>query len=97
MHLGQDIRYALRGFRRAPLVAVTVVSTVALGLGLVAVAFTIFNMALFREDAVPGVRQMYAVDGPRTADGDRVGFTRAQLEIDAAQRACTTKRLGELA
>ena len=70
MHLRQDVRYALRGFRRAPLVAFTVVSTVGLGLGLVAVAFTIFNMALFREDHVPGVREMYAVDGPRTPDGD---------------------------
>jgi predicted permease len=80
MHLAQDIRYALRGFRRAPLVAITVVSTVALGLGLVTVAFTIFNMALFREDAVPNVHEMYVVEGPRTAEGDRAGFTRAQLE-----------------
>ena len=36
----RDILYALRVFTRAPLVAVTVVSTVALGLGLVTVAFT---------------------------------------------------------
>jgi len=75
-----DIRYALRGFRRAPLVAFTVVSTVALGLGLVAVAFTLLNTVLFREDRVPDVREMYAVQGPRTPDGERVGFTRAQLE-----------------
>ena len=35
----RDVLYALRGFTRAPLVAFTIVSTVALGLGLVAVAF----------------------------------------------------------
>src|SRR5678815_3180265 len=44
----QDIVYALRGFRRAPLVAFMVVSTVALGLGLVATAFTLLNVFLFR-------------------------------------------------
>jgi predicted permease len=75
-----DVRYALRGFRRAPLVALTVVSTVALGLGLVAVAFTVFNTVLFREDTIPRVGEMYAVEGPRTSDGERAGFTRPQLE-----------------
>lgn len=80
MHLGRDLRYALRSIRRAPLVAFTIISTIALGLGLVAVAFTIFNTALFREDGVPGVRDMYAVEGPRTPDGDPAGFTRAELE-----------------
>src|SRR5687767_11174274 len=38
-----DILYALRTFQRAPLVAFTIVSTVALGLSLVAVAFTMLN------------------------------------------------------
>src|SRR5687767_14086346 len=36
----RDIFYALRTIKRAPLVSFTIVSTVALGLGLVAVAFT---------------------------------------------------------
>src|SRR5437870_996214 len=31
--LAQDVRYALRGFRRAPAFALTVVVTIALGLG----------------------------------------------------------------
>ena len=50
----RDILYALRTFQRAPLVAFTIVSTVALGLGLVAVAFTILNALLFRVDAGAG-------------------------------------------
>src|SRR5688500_20396821 len=37
----RDILYALRTFRRAPLAALTIVGTVALGLGLVAVVFKI--------------------------------------------------------
>src|SRR4051812_22704267 len=41
--LARDVGFALRTLRRAPLVAVTVVSTIAVGLGVVAVAFTFFN------------------------------------------------------
>src|SRR6187397_2825918 len=47
----QDIRYAFRAFRRAPLAAFTIVGTVALGLGLIAVVFTIFDAFYLRVDA----------------------------------------------
>ena len=80
----RDILYAVRGFKRAPLVAITVVATVALGLGLVTVAFTLLNMFLFRVDQVPDVHEMYAVERPRTSDGERPPFTRA--EFDALRR-----------
>ena len=84
----RDILYALRTFKRAPLVAFTIVSTVALGLGLVAVAFTMLNALLFRVDAVPDVHEMFAVERPRTADGERQRFTRAQF--DALRRETTS-------
>jgi predicted permease len=76
----RDIRYALRTFRRAPLIAFTIVSTVALGLGLVAVAFTMLNALLFRVDAVPDVHEMFAVERSRTTEGANPGFTRAQFD-----------------
>jgi predicted permease len=76
----RDIFYALRTFKRAPLVAVTIVSTVALGLGLVAAAFTVLNALLFRVDAVPDVNEMFAVGRPPVSDGERQGFTRAQFD-----------------
>jgi putative ABC transport system permease protein len=66
-----DLRYALRSFRRAPLAAFTVVVTVAIGLGVVAVLFTILNTFLFRVDQVPNISQIYAVERPRLANGDR--------------------------
>src|SRR5436190_21631957 len=47
-----DIHYALRTFKRAPLAAATIVVTVAIGLGIVAVLFTILNTMLFRIDNV---------------------------------------------
>jgi putative ABC transport system permease protein len=50
--LTRDVGYAFRTFRRAPLAALTIVATVALGLGLVAVVFTVYNMFFLRVDAV---------------------------------------------
>ena len=41
--LARDILYAFRAFRRAPLAALTIVATVALGLGLLTVVFAVYN------------------------------------------------------
>ncbi len=83
----RDIFYALRTFKRAPLAAFTIVFTVALGLGLVTVVFTLLNTMLFRVDAVPDVQEMFAVERPRTSDGEREFFARAQF--DALRRETT--------
>jgi predicted permease len=72
----RDIQYALRTFAKAPLTAVTIVATVAIGLGVVAVLFTVFNTLLFRVDQVPNVNEMYAVERPPTATGDVPPLTR---------------------
>lgn len=92
----RDILYALRTFKRAPLVAFTIVSTVALGLGLVAVAFTVLNTLLFRVDAVPDVHEMFAVERPRTANGERTGFMRAQFDAIRRETNVFTDAFGEL-
>ena len=76
----RDVRFALRSFRRAPLAAFTIVATVAIGLGVVAVLFTILNTFLFRVDRVPAVGEMYAVDRLRVTTGERSPFTRAQFD-----------------
>jgi putative ABC transport system permease protein len=76
----RDVHYALRTFRRAPLAALTIVVTVAIGLGVVAMLFTILNGFLFRTDTVPGITEMYAVERPRLANGDRSLLTRPQFE-----------------
>jgi predicted permease len=75
----RDILSALRGFRRAPLVAFTIVSTVALGLGLVAAVFTVLNALVFRVDAVPDVHEMFAVER-RQAVGEPARFTRDKFD-----------------
>jgi len=72
----RDIQYALRTFRKAPLAAFTIVATVAIGLGAVAVLFTVFNSLIFRVDNVPDISQMYAVQRPPLANGDQWPLTR---------------------
>jgi predicted permease len=76
----RDIVYALRGFSRAPLVTLAIVSTVALGLGLVAVVFSFLNAFLFRVDQVPTVDDMFALERPQTSGDERGSFTRAHLD-----------------
>ena len=48
----RDIAYAWRTFRRAPRSALTIIATVALGLGLVTVVFTFYNAWFLQWDAV---------------------------------------------
>jgi putative ABC transport system permease protein len=76
----RDSLYALRTFRRAPLAALTIVATVALGLGLVAVVFTFFNIFMFRVDAVRNPGELFAVERPRDPDGNSVPFTLPEYE-----------------
>ena len=76
----RDVHYALRTFRRAPLATITIVVTVAIGLGVVAVLFTILNRFLFRVDTVPDITEMYAVERPQLANGDRSLLTRPRFE-----------------
>src|SRR5271163_2572933 len=44
----QDVRYALRGFRRNPVFAVTVIATLALGIGATTAVFSVVDRILFR-------------------------------------------------
>ena len=80
----RDIAYAFRALRKAPLASLTIVVTVALGLGMVAAVFTFLNVFLFRVDRVPNIHEMYGVERPRTAGGDLVPLTRSRY--DAVRR-----------
>jgi predicted permease len=77
--LRRDIRYAFRTFRRAPFSALTIVATVALGLGLVTAVFTVYSLFVFGVDAVRNPGELFAVElaqrsGPH-ADNEDVPFT----------------------
>lgn len=92
----RDVLFAFRTFRRAPLVAFTVVSTVALGLGLVAVAFSILSIFLFRVDAVPDVHEMFRVARPENADGGRDSFTLSHYDALRRETSVFTDVYAEL-
>ena len=47
-NLLRDVRYALRGFRRNPVFAVTAILTLALGIGATAAVFSVVDRILFR-------------------------------------------------
>jgi predicted permease len=53
---------------------------VGLGLGLVAVVFTIFNAFIFRMDDVRDPHELFAVERQRLADKEPEAFTRLQYE-----------------
>jgi predicted permease len=76
----RDILYACRSFRRAPLVALTIVTTLALGLGLVAVVYTFLNAVIFRVDEVRNPHEMFAVERQPSANAEPERFTRSQYE-----------------
>ncbi len=77
----RDVSYAFRTFRRAPLAALTIVATVALGLGLVAAVFTFFSVFFLRVDAVQNPGELFAVTRPTRPGADSsVPFTRAEYE-----------------
>ncbi len=79
-NVARDVRYACRSFLRAPLVALTIVTTVGLGLGLVAVVFTILNAFVFRVDEVRNPHELFAVERQRSANAEPETFTRAQYD-----------------
>ena len=85
-----DVQYALRSFRRTPLAAFTIVLTVAIGLGVVAVLFTLLNSLLFRVDQVPDIRAIYAVERPRGADGGGTLLTRPRFDALRAETSVFT-------
>ena len=60
----RDVQYAVRTFVKNPLASFTIVTTVALGLGVVAMVFTVFNTMVFRVDNVPDIDEMYEVVRP---------------------------------
>jgi len=84
--LTQDVRYAFTMFRRAPLAALTIVLTVALGLGLVAVVFTCYNALFLRVDAVRNPAELFEVRRPPAPRVTAVWHALTRQDYDALRR-----------
>jgi predicted permease len=75
----QDIRYALRGFRRSPGFALGVIAAIGLGIGLNTTVFTIFNTYALRPFAVRDPYSLYRFFFA-TSDHRSHSFTVAEAE-----------------
>jgi predicted permease len=82
--LVRDVTYACRGFRRAPLSALAIVLTIAVGLGLVACVFTLYD-ASFLGNAVTRPDELFVVRRPPTP-GARVWMPFTQPQYEALRR-----------
>ena len=87
--IARDVRFTLRSFGRAPLAALTIVATLGLGLGLVAVVFTVLNTFIFRADDVRDPHELFAVDRQRSTNAEQEQGAFTRLEYDALRRETT--------
>jgi hypothetical protein len=75
--LVRDIRYALRSFRRSPGFALTVIGTLALGLGALTASFSILNALAWRPFVVRDPYSLCAFTGWRSSKSDPTSVTGA--------------------
>jgi predicted permease len=80
-----DVRYALRGVRRAPLFAASVAATIGLGLGILCSGFTLVTGYLLRPVELPDAQDLYALSWD-TAATTRHRFSLADFD-DMRERA----------
>ena len=77
--LRQDVGYALRSFRRSLTFTATVIGTIALGLGVNAALFTMFNAYVLRPVPVRDAYSLYEFTW-REQSGRFHGFSRSEYE-----------------
>lgn len=82
-HLATDLRVAMRGFRRTPTFALTVVLLLALGIGATAAAVTLVQRVLLQPLPVPHPERLFLVKHSMPDGGQSGGFS---LPLDDALR-----------
>jgi len=93
----RDVKYAFREFRRAPITAFTITSTIALGLGIVAVVFMFYSAMFLRADDVPEPDRLFEVRRPpQPGSGAWVAFTRPDYEALRSQTTVFTDSVAML-
>ena len=94
--LGQDIRYALRTLRRNPAFAVTVILTLALGIGANTAIFSLFQAIMLRSLPIHAADELYFVaHGARgTPSSNYPYFERVRARTDLFAGVTTYLRSG---
>ncbi len=79
-HIGQDVRYAMRMFRRTPGFTVVVVMTLALGIGANTAVFSLINAALLKMLPVKDPQQLVQFIKFQPIYGENDGFSYPEFE-----------------
>ena len=67
--VAQDLRFSLRVLRKSPAFALTVIVTLALGIGANAIVFSVVNAFVLRPLNVPDAQTLYQLERGRNKDG----------------------------
>jgi putative ABC transport system permease protein len=90
----QDLRYAWRGMRRSPSFVLTAVLTLAVGLGLLTVAFTVMNAYVLRPFAIRDPSSLHQIVW-HSRDGGGQGFRWRDYEELSRRTDLFTAVIGE--
>jgi predicted permease len=106
----RNLRYAVRVLSRNPGFAITVILSMALGIGATTAVFTLLNAALLRTLPVKNPHELVTLEARvKTADGDRAvidgmldfpvldGGSSSEVELFATSSTSATTALGNLA
>jgi putative ABC transport system permease protein len=91
----QDLRYAWRGLRAQPVFLVTTVLTLAVGLGLLTTAFSVFNAYVLRPFAVQDPDSLYRVAWMAPPDSGGQNFAWRDYDELTARSDLFTAAVGE--
>ena len=80
-NVASDVRFALRGFRRSPTFALTVILTVALGISASTAIFSVTDAVLFRPLPIPHPEEFTYVGWTWKKGGDIPSLTSLQYEF----------------
>jgi len=102
--IAQDVRFALRSFRRTPAFATVAVLTLALGIGAVTAIFTVTNAVVFRPLPFPDAGRLVSIESvPKSRNSLAIGrfsyeqFTDIREQVPALESLATYTGAGNLA
>ena len=92
----QDIRLAVRGFRKTPLFSIVAIGTLALACGATIALFSLLNALLLRELPVRNPRTLVQISSERPGSTRRGGLTFAMYEALKRQQPVFSGVIGWL-